>query len=233
MMKAIALLPRECGDVGAVATFKHPRTGNDASFLIDGLKVYEILSMDRPHSSWFLGDEVHASGEFIVASPIHPLFLVLTFLERRDRNAIPAECFFAGSPYEGIHSILQPWLFAVCVENDAGLVYDHQKAVEWIVGKCGRLCEFFRRNRPDSDDQVAIEMAFDAVRHFLHRDVAADVRKLLAEKYPGGFRPKVLEATDTTEEKQQGKKKSPRIKGRPPVGNMAITAFFAPKPSPQ
>jgi hypothetical protein len=232
-MRAVSLLPRACGASSIIFTFKHPRTNHDTSFLIDGSTVYEILNMDRPHSSFFLGDTVVSSGSFVVISPIHPLFLVLTFLDVRGQVPIPPSSFFADSPYSSIESILLPLLPAICTNDANGLTYDRDKAVAWIAGKCGRVSNFFKTRRPQIEDHVAIELAYDVIRHFLHRDLAASVKAFLTEKNPDAFKPKPLEQADRTDEKSPQKKRGRCRKVQVPAGTVAITTFFSPKPSPK
>jgi hypothetical protein len=108
------------------------------------------------------------------------------------------------------------------------LTYDAASALNWVCAKAGSLLSFFKR-QSGVEDQQAIEMAFDVVRHFLERGFAAEVRRALALMYPWSFKPKAIAATDSTGAKGP-KGRAARRKPTAPKGTQSILAFFAPKP---
>jgi hypothetical protein len=198
-MQSVGLLPNaDSAHRRKVLTLRHPRTAEEASFLVIGNAIFELLNSDRPHSSWFLKDSVMSAGGLLVAAQVHPLFLALPFLASRCKDAIAQADIFVGSPFEPIQSILLPYLGNVCVDSgNAFLTYDAARALDWVCAKADSLLDFFKR-QSGVEDQQAIEMAFDVVRHFLERGFAAEVRRALALMYPCSFKPKAIAATDST-----------------------------------
>ena len=231
-MEQVALLPE--GLAGPVLGWKEPQSGKDAAFLTDGEKIYQIVEVDRPHSSFFVGNYVVSNGRCRMATEVHPIFVVLQFVKSRGKEMIPEGEFFTGTPYEPVAEIVRPHLRSICGEMDMGdgavLYYDDGKANEWLVGRTEKLMPYFRERSPESGDKFIIEMCFDVVRHFVDGKTAEQLRESLKTKYPGSFPPKTMEMVDTSLAEPETKKKKPGPKKKltKPEGNMSISAFFKP-----
>ena len=69
-----------------IISLLHPRTNRKTPFLFVGTKIYELqtgypmLGEETGYASWFVGDSVISDGSLVIATPIDPLFLALSFL---------------------------------------------------------------------------------------------------------------------------------------------------------
>lgn len=238
----VALLPSNFLENAEYFNFPHPRNGKTATFLMKDDLFYELLYVDRPHSSWFIGNSVVSDGVPLFAVPIHPLLIVLPFVSSRGKEMFSENDFFFDTKYASIANQLKPKLKLICQQNeiadDLAYYYDQDKAVSWIVSKTEQLMPFFRQSDDTSEqvkneDHFLIEVCFDAVRHYLSNDFAQLVKDELRKKYPGSFPPKELNSSDSqtiveAQQPQKNKKKTPASKLKKPAGNMSISSFFAP-----
>ena len=242
-MKRIAFLPKAMA-AGAkegprIFNLDHPQTGQPASFVVEGKKLYELLECQRPHSSFFVDNEVIANGASFIAAEFHPLFLVLPFVESRGKKMIRNDQFLKGSPYEDeiLADLINPYLPCLCESSfeheGISLFYDEPKAISWIVSKTEKLSPFFTERLPNSGTDAIIESCFEVMRHFLSRSMRKKVRDALKEKYPGSFQLKMKAPSDSDERAEKQKRTSP-FKGRKkqrkgkPEGMRTIQEMFKP-----
>lgn len=240
MTSKVALLPKCIDSSAKIVTLTHPLTAKPTSFVIQNEKIYEVLSIDRPHASWFLGNTCVSDGSCFCITDMHPVFMILPFLRSRGKEMVSLDSFFDGSEYADLASIFIPHLDRVCKSMDLGdgpmYYYDEEKTMAFLVEKTERLLPFFREQNPTYDDKLLIEMAFDAIRHFVKIDFSEGLQGCLKKKYPGSFPPKQMEMVDTTivepeTKRKPTKKTAPKQKLKKPENNMSISSFFAPKPS--
>lgn len=61
----------------SIITLPHPASGRPAKYCLDDAhkKMFEIVTFDEPHRSWFIGDTVKSDGSIQMCTPINPIFL--------------------------------------------------------------------------------------------------------------------------------------------------------------
>lgn len=61
---------------------KHPGTDKPIQFLVslDSNQLYELLSFNEKHRSWFIDQSVASNGSIYIPVVIDPLYLVLSYL---------------------------------------------------------------------------------------------------------------------------------------------------------
>ena len=233
-MEQVALLPESLIEGATSLTLKDPHIGKDAAFLTDGKKIYQVVDIDRPHASFFVGNHVISNGKCRMATEIHPIFVVLEFVKSRGKEIIPEPEFFVDTPYQPISDIIRPHIRSICAVTDMGdsvmLNYDDKKALDWLIARTEKLLPYFKAKNPETTDKFAIELCFDVVRQFIGTKTLDELRNALKAKYPGSFPPKTMEMVDTTVPEPEPKKKrgAPKKKLAKPEGNMSISAFFKP-----
>ena len=138
-MRKVAFFPTSLGENPEIVKLKHPQSGKDASFVVENGKIFDLLEVQRPHSSFFVANEVISNGTAFILSEIHPLFVVLPYVQSRGKEMFPLEEFFIGTPYETIASLVKPHLQHICTEFDMGdgvsLYYDEKEALNWMIAK--------------------------------------------------------------------------------------------------
>merc|ERR1719361_966826 len=70
-----------------VVRLRHPRTREPASFLhnVDSGDLCELLAFGEEHRSWLIGEKLVADGRIFLATPVHPVLLVLPYLYQAER----------------------------------------------------------------------------------------------------------------------------------------------------
>lgn len=231
----LALFPQNLLTDAKYYTFPHPRNDRNATFIIKDNQIFELLKVSRPHSSYFYGNAVVSNGELLYAIPIHPLFLVLPFISSRKKQMFDQNEFFFGTCYSPIAQIITSHLTQVCssmeLSNGIQINYDESLALKWLVSKAESLMPYFREKN-NIADHLIIELAYDALRHYLSPDFCVLLRDILREKYPGSFPPLRMDdeigmdpKPDPRKTKKETKKSS---KLKVPEGNMSISSFFVP-----
>ena len=89
MCSSDLVAPTACLAEGPVRTvrLRHPRTSSSATFLHDPSsgRLCELLAYTEEHRAWFVGDKLVSDGRLFLASPVHPVFLLLPYLAKAER----------------------------------------------------------------------------------------------------------------------------------------------------
>lgn len=208
-------------------------TINNASYMIDNSDtIYEIAEIDRPHSSWFVGDECVQNGCAVVALKINPIFLVINWISNKGKEMFLIDDMFDGE-FEPIKQILTRYVCCVCDYLDVGdgplFFFSEKKTKEYIINKISKLME--SDVIKNDDENISVESAFDIIKHYISKSVEIIIRDELKKKYPKAFVPKKIEL------KYEEKQNSPKKRGRKPKqvqkenGVIPISSFFVIKKS--
>lgn len=231
----VALLPTDFLENAEYFNFPHPRNGRNATFIRKNNIIYELLRVDRPHSSWFIGNAFVSDGVPFFAVPIHPILLILPFVSTRGKQMFAANDFLFDTPYSTIIDQVKPHLKFICqtmeFSDEINYNYDQETALNWLVSKTEQLMPFLKKSN-DLEDHLLIEVAYDVLRHYISNDFANLLKEKLRQKYTGSFPPKTLNYSDSQSTKEKSepppKKKGPSSKLKKPEGNMTISNFFGP-----
>jgi len=123
----------------SVRIVKLPKNGSPALFLINSetKKLYELMNFAESNRSWFIGDAVIEDGSLILSTPVNPIFIILPFLIKADKN-VPLEDLLDDPEYPNLHEIagLSSGLLNVGSQlGDPDLnvwKYDQQKCMKWL-----------------------------------------------------------------------------------------------------
>lgn len=229
-MRTVAFLPRGLGDGARAVVLPHPRSGARQTFLCCGDAVYELARIDRPHASFFVGDECVGCGGALAALRVHPAFLMLPVLARRGKQMLSADELFADTELRALGPALLAHAELLCDAVDMGdgplLFFSEEKASAWIVGRVRALMERLPR-AGGMEDKYRVEVAFDIVKHYIDAETEGRIVAQLRALFPGSFCAR--ERAAAVEEAPEAPAQKGRARGRPKEkGSVPITAFFKP-----
>lgn len=129
-----------------VRIIKLPRKGNPALFLVNSetKKMYELMSFGEPNRSWFIGDLVLEDGSVILSTPVNPVFIILPYLMKAERN-VPLENLLEDSEYPNLYEIasLSDGLSYVAKQlGDPELnvwKYEEEKCLKWLEERVNKV----------------------------------------------------------------------------------------------
>lgn len=228
-MARVALLPDEL-DGSDIIMMPHPADGTESPFVISNGRVFELLDVDRPHSSFFLGNTVQSNGSCLIAVEIHPLFLVLPLVRDKKHDIVNGINKSALAP---VSALVEPILSFICSMSKPGdvttLCYDEALTVRWIVGRTEKLIDYFRVTHQNAKQEILVDLSFDVVRHYINKEMRLMMKEELKARYPGwslgSARPKLPPQPQPQKKRGKGKTEAP-------AGNRSLTDFFKPKPAP-
>lgn len=198
-MLKVAFLPESFGDSSKLVTLPHPRNSKSNDFIINDGKIYEIHLVDRPHSSFFIGNSVNSDGSALFASRVHPLFMALPEMYQNRKQFQMKKDFFFNSKLKPIEDLIFPYFDEVCSSipfDDKQNCYalDETKMINWLVGRVQKILPTLREKNP-IEDKFLVEIGWGVVRHYLPNDISEMLKKALSEKYPGSFPQKTINET--------------------------------------
>ena len=170
---------------------------NSKSYIIDtSNNIYEIAEIDRPHSSWFVGDECVQRGSTLICMKTNPVFLLLDWISNKGKKMFLSDDLFKNDDeFEKIRYILIGCIDSVCDYIDVGdgplYFFSEKKTKEFILNKINKLIEHDKVEQ--QDENIRIESAFDIMKHYIQKDVEVMIKDELKSKYPNAFKPKKLE----------------------------------------
>jgi len=127
-----------------IVALRHPKTGKAANYLINphNNKIFEILSFEEEHRSWFIGSKVVSDGRIFLSTPINPVFLALPYISR-SQKLVPLDQMLEDSEFPLSEEVLLAALgdkleVVADRKGDKDLnvwKYNEEKVLEWLVGK--------------------------------------------------------------------------------------------------
>lgn len=243
------MLPKEIGPDYHGISLPHPKNNRDCPYLYNQKQIFEVLEVDRSHSSWFVGDRLISNGSILLVSPIHPLFLVIPLMRERGKDLYLIDEYFADTIYEPISHLVRPYFPTVCTaipfEKSAAWSIDDNKLLNWLCDRVMKLVPYMKESAP-IDDHMLVEMAFDVVSNYLRGDLAQMLKTCLTQIFPVAFSPRVLSvATRAPPAPKEAPKPSPKPLPKPKIApkkekkevakpkqksKRGIDSFFAPAP---
>jgi len=141
-----------------VVKLRHPNSDQGSSFLINPTnhQMFEMLSVEEDHRSWFIGSKVVSDGRVFLATPVNPVFLALPYLIKAPK-LVPLDQMLEDSEYPEVEEIL---LAAVGErlevvadrKGDKDLnvwKYNEEKTLDWLVAKVKRVGSMLEKKRID------------------------------------------------------------------------------------
>jgi len=139
-----------------VVRLRHPRTREPASFMHnpDTGDLCELLAFGEEHRSWLIGERLVADGRIFLATPVHPVLLVLPYLCQAER-LVPLDQLIEETDFPATDIVLggTKGLEAVAErKGDADLnvwKFDKEKALAWLEERVGRVAKVLQRQAID------------------------------------------------------------------------------------
>ncbi|XP_056418020.1 ribonuclease H2 subunit B isoform X1 [Hyla sarda] len=143
------------------AKLRSPLTDKGAMFLFinSGKQVCEVKAFQEEFRSWFIGQTVQEDGRLLYTTPVDPLFLVLYYLIKADKEQgkfQPVEQIVVDEEFPSCHLLLQctkvaQSLHHVTEEKEIGSKkfyrYSKDKTLAWLKKKVDQTVEVLK----DSD----------------------------------------------------------------------------------
>jgi len=139
-----------------VVRLRHPRTREPASFLHnpDSGDLCELLAFGEEHRSWLIGEKLVADGRIFLATPVHPVLLVLPYLYQAER-LVPLDQLIEETEFPATDIALGATKGLEVVaerKGDADLnvwKFDKDKALGWLEERVGRVAKVLQRQAID------------------------------------------------------------------------------------
>ena len=138
---------------------RHPKTSSGSCFLYNSAekKLLEVMSYNEDHRSWFIGSKVVADGRMLVATPVHPLYLLLPYI-RKAEKLVPLDQMLEDEEFPETESILLDCLTDTQLEIVADRKgskdlnvwkFNQEKTLSWLEKKVKVLAQTFRESSED------------------------------------------------------------------------------------
>jgi len=139
-----------------VVRLRHPRTREPASFLHnpDSGDLCELLAFGEEHRSWLIGEKLVADGRIFLATPVHPVLLVLPYLYQAER-LVPLDQLIEETEFPATDIALGGTKGLEVVaerKGDADLnvwKFDKEKTLGWLEERVGRVAKVLQRQAID------------------------------------------------------------------------------------
>jgi len=216
-----------------ILKLKHPKTGEGAFFLYNksAKKLFEMLSFEEEHRSWFIGSKVVPDGRIFLVTPVNPVFLVLPYLIMAER-LVPLDQMLQDDQYPESEDIL----LESVTEDRLQLVsdskgskdlnvwkYNKEKTLDWLEKKVRALGDMFEKMSVDTtggasssifkaastDEHEYLRYGLGVVLEYLDPELGAELETKMnlpkvETKTPG----KRLSSVDVAEEENKPRKKA-------------------------
>jgi hypothetical protein len=137
-----------------------------------------------------VSDRVLSNGRLLFVLEVHPLFLAIPLLCNREQELYPLSEFFIGTELEPLANLLCKHLPLVCksipFDDESIWALDRMKLMNWLTGRIRKLLPLF-----EGDDRLSavltVEMAWEAMKHFVRPELAESLKEHVREVFPGTF----------------------------------------------
>jgi len=159
----IIVIPNEAMDNAdknnlKILKLRHPKTEKASSFLVNSTthEIFEILSFEEEHRSWFIGSKVVSDGRLLLTTVMNPLFLVIPYLVKASK-LVPLDQMLEDTEFPLLEEILLPAISGKMnnvadSKGDADLnvwKYNEEKTLEWLISKVKSLGQVLEDMRID------------------------------------------------------------------------------------
>ncbi|XP_039178248.1 ribonuclease H2 subunit B [Crotalus tigris] len=153
-------LPKKPGAGPLFTRLPHPSTGQAALYLFgsDAYHIFEMKAFHEAYRSWFIGQEVQYDGRLFFATPMDPLFLVLFYLIRAEKEQgkfQPLDQVLVDEEFSSSIQLLQCTSTLQSVHHIAEqkeidgknfFRYSEKKTLTWLNKKVNQLVKVLKEN---------------------------------------------------------------------------------------
>ncbi|KAI5642285.1 hypothetical protein NE865_05647 [Phthorimaea operculella] len=196
----------------SIITLPHPADNRPTKYVLDDEhnKMYEIVTFNEPHRSWFIGETVKSDGSILMVTPVNPLFLVLPRLREQCTNrAIPLEDLLSEKGFDKILDFVTNMDKIGDLKGPADMKaykYNEEKTLSWLEERVRKLAKVLREKNvhvtsgavsatfvasnignDNIDEEFYLKYAHGMLSEYLQEDLA----DLLEKKFD--FKPDLVE----------------------------------------
>jgi len=141
-----------------IIKLRHPKTETGSSFLLNpsNKRIFELMSFEEDHRSWFIGSKVVSDGRIFLTTPVNPVFLALPYLVKAEK-LVPLDQMLEDSEFplteEVLIAALDEKLEVIADrKGDKDLnvwKYNEEKALEWLTSKVKSLGKMLEKQGID------------------------------------------------------------------------------------
>uniref|UniRef100_A0A8C6XH64 Ribonuclease H2 subunit B n=1 Tax=Naja naja TaxID=35670 RepID=A0A8C6XH64_NAJNA len=161
-------LPKKPGAGPLFSRLPHPSTGQAALYLFgsDACQIFEIKAFHEEYRSWFIGQEVQYDGRLFFATPMDPLFLVLFYLmkaEKEQGKFQPLDQVLVDEEFSSSIQLLQctntsQSIHHIAEQKEIGgkkfFRYSEKKTLTWLNKKVNQLVKVIKENNIPVGEKV-------------------------------------------------------------------------------
>uniref|UniRef100_A0A336L7L7 Ribonuclease H2 subunit B n=1 Tax=Culicoides sonorensis TaxID=179676 RepID=A0A336L7L7_CULSO len=143
---------------------KHPGNDKQAVFLLceSRKEIYELLSFNEKHRSWFIDESVASNGQIYMPMIIDPLYIVLSYLVKCDPKKVqPIQHVLEDSEFHDIKYLMNvidvkelKMVHQIGPEDINAFKYNESKALEWLKKKCLIVVEALKKSNVRTGQNV-------------------------------------------------------------------------------
>ncbi|KOB72288.1 Ribonuclease H2 subunit B [Operophtera brumata] len=133
-----------------IITLPHPAHGKPAKYCLDvrHKKIFEVVTFNEPHRSWFIGETVKSDGSIQMMTPVNPVFLVLPRLKAQcSSRAIPLEDLLSEKGFDKVFDFIDHLDNVADSKGSADLKaykYNEDKTLSWLEERVRKLAKVLR-----------------------------------------------------------------------------------------
>ncbi|XP_053236805.1 ribonuclease H2 subunit B isoform X1 [Podarcis raffonei] len=153
-------LPKKPGSEPLFTKLRNPSTGQAALYLFgsDGRQVFEVKAFHEEYRSWFIGEAVQHDGRLLFATPVDPLFLLLFYLTKAEKEQgkfQPLDQFLVDEEFSSCAVLLNCKNVSQSVhhlvdEKEIGgrkfYKYSEEKTLKWLKKKVDQTVKVLKDN---------------------------------------------------------------------------------------
>lgn len=128
--------------------FTHPRENKPAKFLVDQGEdaphpLYELTVVGSDLQSSLVGNNMSSDGSIVVATPLHPLFMIIGALHKHRNKAFALDILLELAASENCQeipeSMIRPYIASICDIQDEKVALNMDKLKEFLDIRTARV----------------------------------------------------------------------------------------------
>lgn len=190
----------------------HPATGKLTKYCLEDVtnKMFEVVTYNEPHRSWFIGETVKSDPSMQILTPINPLFLILPKVKSQcTSKAVPLEDLLSDKGYDQIVNTVKDLEKIADRKGPVELKaykYNEEKTYKWLEDRIRNLAKVLKEknlhvtagavsatfvssnlNNVEIEEEFYLKYAHGLLSEYLQEEFVQNLEKRL------NFRPELIE----------------------------------------
>ena len=184
----ILCLPKNmCSNDGVIIKLKHPKASKTMLvYKTQNNELHELFSVTTKCQSWFVGQSVVNSNQFLFSAPIDPLFLVIPYLTNSVTHFSPLDQIIVDETYSActhLDDIIDvEQLKNICDVKPAvkAVKFNKNKTLDWLVKKVDAVVAGMKESKvlpgySSLDEEEYLKYAAGIVCDYVSPSLASDL----------------------------------------------------------